>query len=60
MKQFNIIWLPIVGVIFMIQWVIKGRLIPMYILGEFLIWVIYQAVLYSILFEIIFNLINNT
>jgi len=60
MKQFNVIWLPIVGVIFMIQWVIKGRLIPMYILGEFLIWVIYQAVLYSILFEIIFNLINNT
>jgi hypothetical protein len=60
MKQFNVIWLPIVGVIVMIQWVIKGRLIPMYILEEFLIWIIYQAVLYSILFEIIFNLINNT
>lgn len=59
MKQFNIIWVPLLGLIFMIQWIIKGRLIPMYILEEFLIWVIYQAVLYSILFEIIFNLINN-
>lgn len=58
MKQFNIVWLPLLGAIFMIQWIVRGKLIPMY-LGEFLIWVIYQAVLYSILFEIIFNLINN-
>lgn len=59
MKQFNIIWLPFLGAIFMIQWIVRGKLIPMY-LEEFLIWIIYQAVLYSILFEIIFNLINNT
>lgn len=52
MKQFRIIWFPLVGTIFFIQWVIKKKTIPMYV-SEYLLWVLYQAILIYIIFNII-------
>jgi len=48
MKQFKLIWLPLLGVIFIIIWLNKREL-PMHI-DEFILWIIYQSfIIYSII-----------
>jgi len=52
MKQFNIVWYPLVGIPLMIMWILKGEFIPMFI-GEFIFWALYQTVLITLLIEVI-------
>lgn len=47
MKQFKLIWLPLLGVIFIIMW-LKVRELPMYI-DEFILWVIYQSFIFYLI-----------
>lgn len=52
MKQFNIMWFPLIGIPLLILWILKGNLISMYV-EEFIFWAIYQTVLITLLIEII-------
>jgi len=52
MKQFNIVWFPLIGIPLLILWILKGNLISMYV-EEFIFWSLYQATVIALLIEII-------
>lgn len=52
MKQFNVIWYPCIGILFLITWILKNNQIPMYI-DKFILWVIYQSILVYIIIRIL-------